>query len=768
MEDNNKSNGKYVGASIVKKDAKALVTGQPVYCDDLAPDNCLIIKILRSPHAHAYIKSIDTSKAKLVPGVECVLTYKDVPRHRFTQAGQTYLEASPYDRYILDEHIRCVGDEVAIVAAETEKIANKALKLIKVEYEVLPSILYYRESLDNEIIIHPEDDWSESDWSHGEQMRNSIYHEKMEVGNVDEIFATCDEVIEESYHTIQNQQSMMEPFTACCYKDTYGRLVIMSSTQIPFHVRRNMANALGIPKSQIRVIKPRIGGGFGAKQTAICERFPAVVTWLTGKPSKIYYTREETMAVGSARHEMSVDVKLGAMKDGTIRAIEMNVLSNTGAYGEHGPTTIGLAGHKSIPLYGGKFEACRFTARTVYSNQPSAGAFRGYGAPQGIFALENTVNLMAAKLGIDPVTIREHNMLHEGELMPAYFNETANACALDKCMDRCKEMMDWDNKYPAKTLPNGHIRSVGVAMAMQGSCISFVDEANVTIKINDDGFYNLLVGSTDMGTGSDTILAQMAADILECDVDNIVTFGVDTDVSPYDAGSYASSTTYLTGNAVVKAATKLRQNLIEQAAKRLNCDKNDVEFDGKVFTCISTEAKLTLAELTNSLQGGTDGWQSVTDGGNSPVSPPPYMVGMVEIDLDPETGKVVPINYATCVDCGTVINPNLATVQTEGGIMQGIGMALYEDQRYSDKGKNYLSNFMQYKIPSRLDIPEIEVDFRASYEPTGPFGAKSIGEIVIDTPSPAIADAIFNATGVMLHDLPMTPEKVWRGIKEKK
>jgi len=759
--------GKYVGAPIIKKDAEALVTGQPVYCDDLAPDNCLIIKILRSPHAHAMIKSIDTSGAKLVPGVECVLTHEDVPKHRFTQAGQTYLEASPYDRYILDEHIRCVGDEVAIVAADSEKAANKALKLIKVEYEILPAILDYRESLDNEIIIHPEEDWSESDWSHGDNKRNSVYHELMEVGNVDEIFKACDVIVEESYHTIQNQQSMMEPFTAYCYKDTYGRLVVVSSTQIPFHVRRNMANALGIPKSMVRVIKPRIGGGFGAKQTAIVERFPAVVTWLTGKPSKIYYTREETMAVGSARHEMSVDVKLGAMKDGTIRAIEMNVLSNTGAYGEHGPTTIGLAGHKSIPLYGGKFEACRFTANTVYSNQPSAGAFRGYGAPQGIFAMENTVNILAGKLGIDPVTIRVHNMLHEGELMPAYYNETANACALDKCLDRCREMMDWDSKYPAVTLPNGHIRSVGVAMAMQGSCISFVDEANVTIKLNDDGFYSLLVGSTDMGTGSDTILAQIAADMLECDVDNIVTFGVDTDVSPYDAGSYASSTTYLTGNAVIKAATKLRENLCIEASKQLGCKRDDITFDGKEFTCESTGKKLTLSALANATQGGAGGWQSVTDGGNSPVSPPPYMVGMVEIDLDPETGRVIPLNYAACVDCGTVINPNLARVQTEGGIMQGVGMALYEDQSYTDKGVNRLRNFMQYKIPSRLDIPEIEVDFRASYEPTGPFGAKSIGEIVINTPSPAIADAIYNATGVMMHDLPMTPEKVWRAIHGK-
>ena len=759
--------GKFVGAPIVKKDAEALVTGQPVYTDDVTPEGVLVIKLLRSPHAHAIVEEIDTSLAEKVPGVACVLTWKNVPQHRFTQAGQTYLEASPYDRYILDRHVRYIGDEVAIVAAEDEKTAERALKLIKVKYQVLPALLDFTKALDNPIVIHPEEDWTESDWSHGDNKRNSVYHECSSMGDVDEIFAQCDEVLEETYHTIENQQSMMEPFTASCYKDTYGRLVCVSSTQIPFHVRRNLATALGISKSQIRVIKPRIGGGFGAKQTAVVERFPAVVTWLTGKPSKIYYTREECMTAGSARHEMQLRVKLGAMRDGTIRAIEMNVLSNTGAYGEHGPTTIGLAGHKSIPLYGGKYEAFRFTADTVYTNRASAGAFRGYGAPQGIFALESTVNLMAKKLGIDPTVIREMNMLQEGKVMPAYHNEMNNSCTMDVCMARCKELMHWDEKFPAKTLPNGHIRSVGVAMAMQGSCISFVDEANVTIKMNDDGVYTLLVGCTDMGTGCDTILAQMVADVLECDVDNIVTFGVDTDASPYDSGSYASSTTYITGTAAVKAAEELRQKIAKAGAKYLQCPENEVAFDGTTLTCVSNGATITLKELANNLQGGSDGWLTATAGHCSPVSPPPYMVGMVEIDLDPETGKVIPVDYKAVVDCGTVINPNLARVQTEGGLSQGMGMALWEGMSYDDKGKNRLRNFMQYKIPTRMDMCPMEIEFAPSYEPTGPFGAKSIGELVINTPSPAIADAIFNATGVMHHQLPITAEAVWRGIHQK-
>ena len=762
-----KKAGRYIGAPIVKKDAESLVTGRPVYAEDLAPENSLIIKLLRSPHAHAWIKSIDTSKAEKVAGVECILTHENVPKHRFTQAGQTYPEASPYDRYILDPHVRYVGDEVAIVAAETEKAALKALKLIKVEYELLPAILDFRQSLDNEILIHPEEDWKEDDWSHGDNRRNSVFEEIVGHGDVDAVMKDCDIVQEESFHTIQDQQCMMEPFTANCWIDTYGRLVICSATQIPFHVRRNMAHALGISKSKIRVIKPRIGGGFGAKQTAVCERFPAVVTWLTGKPSKIYYSREEVMIAGSARHEMEVKVKIGAMKDGTIRAIDMNVLSNTGAYGEHGPTTIGLAGHKSIPLYGEHLEAYRFEGHTVYSNQASAGAYRGYGATQGIFAVESSVNLLAGKLGMDPTRIREMNMLHEGNLMIAYNYETANACALDQCMARCKEMIDWDKKYPYRIQPNGHIRSVGVAMAMQGSCINYVDEANVTIKINDDGFYSLLVGSTDMGTGSDTILAQIAADCLDCDVDDIVTYGVDTDVSPYDSGSYASSTTYLTGNAVVKAAGQLRERICQQAARLLECQEDEVTFDGKVLTCMANGKSITLSELTNRLQAGSDGWQSVTAGGSSPVSPPPYMVGMAEIDLDPETGKVVPLHYVACVDCGTVVNPNLARVQTEGGLIQGVGMALYEGQSYDPEGRNRMRNLMQYKIPTRMDIPEVEVDFRSSYEPTGPYGAKSIGEIVINTPAPAINDAIYNAIGVMFHELPMTPEKIWRSMQEK-
>ena len=755
----------FVNKPVRKKDAMALVTGKPVYTDDIAPKDCLICKVLRSPIAHGIIEEINTAIAEKVPGVECILTYQDNPGGRFTMAGQTYPEPSPYDRLILDQRVRYVGDAVAIVAGDDEKTVDKALKLIKVKYREIPAILDFRTAKDNEILVHPEEDWKSLCPVGADNQRNLCASASDAQGNVDEILADCDLVVEGVYHTKANQQAMMETFRTYSYMDTFGRLNVVSSTQIPFHVRRILSNALGIPKSQIRVIKPRIGGGFGAKQTVVTEVYPALVTMKTGKPAKIIYTREESQIASSPRHEMEVTVKVGANKDGKIRAISVYTLSNTGAFGEHGPTTVGLSGHKSIPLYSG-LEAYRFSYDVVYSNVCSAGAYRGYGATQGIFAVESAVNELAAKLHMDPVKLREMNMVREGMVMPAYYGETANSCALDRCLSRAKEMIKWDEKYPCKDMGNGKVRSVGVAMAMQGSGISSCDVGSVTLKVNDDGFYSLMVGCTDMGTGCDTILAQMAADCLDCDLDKIVVSGVDTDVSPYDCGSYASSTTYVTGMAVVKTAEKLREKICENGAALLQVEKEEVEFDGnRVF--VPGGPEISLKDIANQAMCNNTNALEVTEQHSSPVSPPPFMVGMVEIELDKITGQYEILDYVAVVDCGTVINPNLARVQTEGGLVQGIGMAMYEDVIYNEKGKNYSSSFMQYKIPTRLDMGTLRVEFESSYEPTGPFGAKSIGEIVINTPSPAIAHAVFNATGLWFKELPITPEKVWRGLHGK-
>lgn len=557
----------------------------------------------------------------------------------------------------------------------------------------------------------------------------------------------------------------METFRTYTYLDTYGRLNVLSSTQVPFHVRRILANALDIPKSKIRVIKPRIGGGFGAKQSVVSEVYPALVTWKTGKPAKMIFTREESMIASSPRHEMEVHVRLGADKDGIIQGIDVYTLSNTGAFGEHGPTTVGLSGHKSIPLYG-KAKAFRFAYDVVYTNVMSAGAYRGYGATQGLFAVESAVNELAEKMNMDPVTLREKNMVRQGQVMPAYYGETANSCALDKCMEKAKQMMNWEEKFPSRDMGNGKVRGVGVAMAMQGSGISAVDTASVGIKVNDDGFYSLLIGASDMGTGCDTILSQMAAECLDCEMDEIIVHGVDTDSSPYDTGSYASSTTYVTGMAVVRTCETLKDKLCEKGAQYLGCDVDDVDFDGQCVVNIKTGASISRAEIGNRVMCNNEEALYASEAYSSPVSPPPFMVGMAEVEIDKETGELELIDYVAVVDCGTVVNPSLARVQTEGGLAQGIGMAMYEDVIYNAKGKNYSNSFMQYKIPSRLDVGNIRVEFESSYEPTGPFGAKSIGEIVINTPSPAIASAVSHAVGVKVRELPITAEKVFWGMQE--
>lgn len=754
---------KFVNKPIMKKDAMALVMGKPVYLDDVTPKDCLIVKVLRSPHANAIVEEIKKDVALKVPNIEGIYTWEDVPQNRFTMAGQTYPEPSPYDRLILDKHVRYVGDPVAIVAGSDEKSVDKALKMIKVKYKVLEPILDFRKSKDNDILVHPEESWKSLCPVGADNKRNLCASESCGNGDVEKVFSECDVVFEKTYHTKANQQAMMETFRTYCYIDTYGRLNVLSSTQIVFHARRILSTALGIPKSKIRVTKPRIGGGFGAKQTLVAEIFPAFVTWKTGKPSKMIYTREESQIASTPRHEMEVTVRIGATKEGIIKAVDLYTLSNTGAYGEHGPTTVGLSGHKSIPLYG-KVEAFKFAYDVVYSNVMSAGAYRGYGATQGIFALESAVNELSAKLGIDPVKIREMNMVREGDTMPAYYNETTNSCALDRCLEKAKNMINWDEKYPYKDMGNGKVRSVGVAMAMQGSGISNVDVGSATIKVDDDGLYTLLIGSADMGTGCDTILAQIAAESLECDIDNITVLAADTDSSPYDSGSYASSTTYVTGKAVCNACEKLIDIMKEEGAKALGLSVDEVDFDGKrVF---GKDKEISTVELAVKSQCGTKTALEVTVSHSSPISPPPFMVGMVETEIDKETGHIDIIDYVAVVDCGTPINTNLARVQVEGGLGQGIGMALFEDVQYSEKGRMYNNSFMQYKVPARNDVGTLRVEFENSYEETGPYGAKSIGEIVINTPSPALAHAVYNATGVFVNELPITPEKIVMGMLE--
>lgn len=750
---------KYVNKPVIKSDAMALVTGKPVYLDDIAPKNCLIVKVLRSPHANAIIEDINLKIAAKVQGIEAIYTYKDVSPKRFTMAGQTYPEPSPYDRLILDKHLRYVGDPIAIVAGIDEASVDKALKLIRVKYQVLEPLIDFREAKDNKILIHPEDTWRSLVPVGADNKRNLCASGKESAGDIEKVLNDCDIVLEHTFHTKACQQAMMEPFCTYCYMDAYGKLNIVSSTQIVFHVRRIIAHALDISPAKIRVTKPRIGGGFGAKQTVVAEIFPAFVTYKTGKPSKIIFSRYECQIASSPRHEMQVTVRLGASKQGKIEAIDVYTLSDSGAYGEHGPTTVGLSGHKSIPLYR-DLKAFKFAYDVVYTNRMSAGAYRGYGATQGIFAVESMVNELAAKLNIDPIKLRQMNMVREGDVMPAYYGETATSCALDRCIARCKEMINWDEKYPCRDMGDGKVRSVGVAMAMQGSGITNIDVGSASLKLNDEGMYTLSFSAADMGTGCDTILAQIAAEVLMCPMENISVIAADTDATPYDSGSYASSTTYVTGKAVEKTALAMIAKLKQFGAEKLQCDVDDLDFDGQAVINPQTNERISLFDIATASMCNNNEAMQVTITNSMPQSPPPFMAGMVEIELDRETGHVEIIDYYAVVDCGTVINTNLAKVQAEGGIVQGIGMALYEDVTYNAKGVVAENSFMQYKIPTRQDMGKLHVEFASSYEQSGPFGAKSIGEIVINTPSPALAHAIYNATGVWFRELPITSEKI--------
>ncbi|WP_425058700.1 Putative xanthine dehydrogenase molybdenum-binding subunit XdhA [Sporomusa carbonis] len=752
---------KYIGKAIAKTDAIAISTGQPVYTEDLAAPNALVVKILHSPHAFARIKSIDTAKARALQGVACILTHKDVPQVRFTLAGQSYPEPSPYDRLILDPVVRYVGDEVAIIAAADERTANAAMKLIKVEYEVFEPVLDFEQAIGHSSVIHAEADLHCNFDIGMDASRNICTSHKIEVGDVEQELKNCDIVLEETYYTQAQAHAMMETYRAFSYLDHTGRLVVMSSTQIPFHVRRQLARALGLPASKIRVIKPRIGGGFGGKQTGAVEVFAALVTLRTGQPARIIYDRTETFSATTSRHAMRIKVRLGADKDGFIRALDIEGLADTGAYGEHAPTVFAVCGDKTLPLYN-KTRAVRYHGHAVYTNKMPAGALRGYGATQGTFALESTVNKLAEKLSMDPAELRLKNLIKEGETCLVYNGKILGSSALDRCIEQGKKLIGWNEKYPRRELANGKVRAVGMAVTMQGSGIAGIDTASAEIRLNDDGNYTLLIGSTDMGTGSDTVLAQVAAEVLETSLDHIIVHAADTDISPYDPGSYASSTAYVTGMAVAQACEDLRRQIISHAAKFLQAAPEQVEFNGEIISAVDSGKSISLAKLAELMVLGAGNRQLVgTATYGSPVSPPPFIAGFAEVEADPETGKIDLINYVAVVDCGTVLNANLARIQVEGGIAQGIGMAMFEDVRYDERGRMQTNNFMQYKIPCRQDVGNITVAFEASYEPTGPFGAKSIGEVVINTPPPAIAHAVYNAVGVSITSLPITPEKVF-------
>lgn len=765
-----------VNKSVPKIDGIGLVMGAPAYTNDLAMTNSLIIKVLRSPHHFAKIMDINTQKAIELPGVECILTYKDVPRNIVTRAGQGYPEPSPHDKFILDEYVRYIGDEVAVVAAISEKIALQALELIQVKYEVLNPVLDFETAENNTSMVHPEPECHSMFPMGFNPDKNIACSYEMNVCNVYDTLNKCDVIVKERYYTQAQAHVAMEPHSSFAHIDLQGRLNIISSTQTPYHMRRIIAEAFGISVRKIRVIKPRVGGAYGGKQAIHGEFLVAAVTLKTRKPSKLIYTRKEVFEATYCRHAMRLDITLGSDFDGNLKAIDMEILSDTGAYGEHALTVFMVAASKTLPLYN-KVEAVHFGGKVMYTNHTPGGAFRGYGAVQGNFALESAMDELAEKLEMAPIKFREINMIAEGETSPIFklmgegtegIEMSIESCKLDYCIKRGMDLMNWKYKYPRNNIDKNTVQGVGMAIAMQGSGIPYMDMGSAILKLNDEGFFNLIVGATDIGTGSDTILAQIAAQTLGVATENIIVYSSDTDLTPFDCGAYASSTTYISGHSVKKTAEQMREMIEEEGAKRLNLLQNEVIFDGKFVKSLDSTSKISLKKLCEQLYYNHDQKQLIASQSYvGTKSPPPYMAGFAEVEVDLETGMVKLLNYVGVVDCGTTINPNLAKIQVEGGLVQGIGMAMFENVKYSESGRLLTNSFMQYTIPTRKDINNIEVEFADSYEPTGPYGAKSVGEIGIDTPPAAIANAIYNATGVRIRKLPITPEKILMALKDK-
>jgi putative selenate reductase molybdopterin-binding subunit len=760
-----------VGANERKVDGVALVTGRPVFAGDLDLPGTLFLAMLGSPHPHAQIRSINPTAAASLPGVALVLTHENTPSIRYTTAGQGYPEPSPYDARMFDSKVRFIGDRVAVVAAETRHLARQALALIDVEYEALPPVLSAEAALaPGAPVIHDEPD-SEGIWDAAHNVAAVV---EIAVGDVRLGFSESDLIVETTCETQYAQHAPLEPHVCLSYLDDGSRLVLYSSTQVPFHARRIVARLLDLPIHRIRVIKPRLGGGFGVKQEILLEDVCALVTLRTGRPSLWELSRTEEFVSSRTRHPFRTRVKLGAKSDGMIHAIEMEALQNTGAYGTHSLTVLSNSGSKTLPLYN-KAPHLRFSGKSVYTNLPVGGAYRGYGATQGYFPLETALDELAQRLGLDPVELRRRNHIRSGETSPIFkelgegrpgAEMTIRSCALEECLTSGMDAFGWEAKR-SRPPDTGRVRrGVGMSIQMQGSGIAHVDMAAATIKMNDDGSFNLLVGATDLGTGSDTILAQLAAEVLGVPVDHILVYSSDTDFTPFDTGAYASSTTYVSGNAVVKAAIAVRDQILEVAAVMLKEPPASLAIGGGRVTAVDRRS-VTLGEVcTRAFYGAGQTQIAATASFVPEESPPPFQACFAEVAVDLETGTVKVLDYVAAVDCGTAINPKMAEGQLEGSIANGIGYALTEEFLFTSGGKVRNADLARYKIPGPLDLPPIRVILAESHEPTGPMGAKSIAEIGINGPIPTIANAIHDAVGLRLTRTPFTAERVWRALRD--
>ncbi len=776
-----------VGKPERKVDAVKLAQGKPAFTADVEMRGMLVGRLLRSPHAHARIRAIDASRARALPGVRAVLTYADVPRVAHSTAGQSHPIPGPQDTFSFDTKVRYVGDRVAAVAAETEEIAAEALRLIEVDYEVLPALLDPRQALDNPIVIHDEPDYI--GFGHSDPQRNLAAQLRIDLGDVDQAIQKADRVFEAEYSVQRVQQTPIEPYVCITYWDEDDRLVFRTSTQVPFHIRRMLAPVLGLPVKRIRVIKPRIGGGFGNKQEVMIEDACAHLTIATRRPVKMEYTREEQFIGSTSRHPMIIKMRTGVMNDGTILANEMVVLTDTGAYGNHALTVTGNTGHKAMSLYNAP--NIRFHADIVYTNRPTSGAYRGYGVPQGFWPLESHMERICREMGWDPLEFRLKNAVKAGDEHPLSKvwsegrepkPEIIQTCGLAEAAERGAALFGWQrsaiSRQPISNLQSlpPHLRKgQGVALVMQGTAIPYLDMGAASIKMNDDGSFNLLIGATDLGTGSDTVLAQMAAEVLGCPLEDVIVHSSDTDFTPFDKGAYASSTTYISGAATVRAAEQVALQIRARAARMLSSraaspdrlEADDIElYDRRAWAPGGRSVSLEEVAI-NSLH--SEDQQQIMGIGSymSPVSPPPFAAQFAEVTVDTETGQVTVDRLLMALDCGVIVNPSTASGQVEGGMAQALGYAVCEEMAFDAGGQVVNPRFGDYHIFSADEMPEMQVIFVETYEPSHPFGVKAVAEIPLDGVAPAVGNAVYDAIGIQIRDIPLTPEKVWRALRER-
>jgi len=778
-----------VGRPEPKVDAVKLVQGKPAFAADIEMRGMLVAKVLHSPLAHARIRKIDASMALALPGVAAVLTWKDIPRVVYSTAGQSHPIPGPLDTFSLDNKVRFVGDRVAFVAAEDEATAEKALELIRVDYEPLTPILDPGQAMaEGAPRIHEEPEYV--NFADSDPSRNLAAEIRIDIGDVDTGFSEADFVVEGAYEVPKVQQVSIEPHVVVTYWDEDDRLVIRTSTQVPFHVRRQLAPVLGLPPKRIRVIKPRIGGGFGGKQEVLIEDVAAHLTIATSRPVRFEYTRAEEFLAARSRHPMRIKMRTGVKRDGTITANEMIALSDTGAYGCHALTVTGNTGHKAMALYVGDgpyrhSPNIRFHANVVYTNTPPSGAFRGYGVPQGYWPVERHMEKVARTLGLDPLAFRLKNTLRAGELHPfstAWSEgreprpERINTCGLADCVAQGAAAIHWHEKYgnaawhsiPGKP----HLRrGIGVATVMQGTAIPYLDMGGASIKINDDGSFNLLVGATDLGTGSDTVLAQQAAEVLGAPIEDIIVYSSDTDFTPFDKGAYASSTTYISGTAVVRAAEQVAERIRLRAARMLSAEAGERIASDQIRLAdrqawAPDGRSVTLAEVAMNALHEEDQEQIMGIGSYvSPASPPPFAAQFAQVMVDVETGQVTVEKLVMAVDSGVIVNPLTASGQIEGGMTQALGYAVCEEMLYDKDGKPREVDLRDYHIFAAQEMPSLETIFVETFEPTHPFGVKAVAEIPMDGVAPAVGNAVLDACGANVDVAPVTPERLWRALR---